>query len=157
VSVDFSVVWRVWSHIKTHRHRSSITLTMERIPFWLSFGVGAPASDPSPRKSGPSSDLEICAASRIVKGRTRTATLIEEAPSGTGMVVLSYRVVFRVSCRVVLCLYTVALPQVTVMRDRISWATPCVDEGRGLRLSMIMKRRMCGSQGVSYGVRDGMQ
>lgn len=72
--------------INTHKHRSSMTFTMERIPFWLSFGAGAPARDPSPRNRGPSSDLVICAASLIVKGRTRTATLIEEAPSEAAMV-----------------------------------------------------------------------
>jgi hypothetical protein len=56
------------------------------MPFWLSFGVGAPAKEPSPRKSGPSSHFEICAASRIVKGLTRTATVIDEASLEIAMV-----------------------------------------------------------------------
>lgn len=70
-----------YSHC-THRHLSSITLIIDRIPFWLSFGVGAPAKEPSPRKRGPSSHFEICAASLIVKGLTLTATVIDEASLG---------------------------------------------------------------------------
>lgn len=58
---------------------------MDRIPFWLSFGVGAPAREPSPRNSGPSSHRVIWAASLIVNGRTLTVTLIEEAPSEAAM------------------------------------------------------------------------
>lgn len=57
---------------------------MERIPFCESFG-GAEARDPSPRNTGPSSVLTNCAASRIVKGRTRTTTVMDEALSSTAM------------------------------------------------------------------------
>lgn len=53
---------------------------MVRMPFCDSLGVAA-TRDPSPRKTGPSSVLLNCEASRIVKGRTRTATVIEAAPS----------------------------------------------------------------------------
>lgn len=41
--------------VHTHRHRSSTTLTMLRMPRWFSFGVGTAASEPSPKKSVPSS------------------------------------------------------------------------------------------------------
>jgi hypothetical protein len=52
-----------------------------RIPFELSFGVGAAAKEPSPRNNAWSSHLDNCAASRIVNGRTRTVTEMDEAPS----------------------------------------------------------------------------
>ena len=56
------------------------------IPLGASFGIedigAAAASEPSPRKSGPSSHFVSWAASRIVKGRTRTVTAIEEAEEG---------------------------------------------------------------------------
>src|ERR1700744_2305073 len=68
----------------TYRHLSSTTLIMGRIPFCASFG-GAAAREPSPRNTGPSSVLTSWAASRMVKGRTRTATVIDEAPSSTAM------------------------------------------------------------------------
>jgi len=55
---------------------------MDRKPFCDSLG-GAATSEPSPRKTGPSSVLTTCAASRMVKGRTRTDTVIEEAPAST--------------------------------------------------------------------------
>ena len=51
------------------------------MPLELSFGVGAAAREPSPKKSAWSSHLDNCAASRIVNGRTRTVTEIEDAPS----------------------------------------------------------------------------
>lgn len=51
------------------------------MPFCEHLGAGAPASDPSPKKSGPSSALVNCAASLIVKGRTRTVTEMLEDPS----------------------------------------------------------------------------
>jgi len=47
---------------------------------------GAEAREPSPRNKGPSSVLTSCAASRMVKGRTRTATVMELAPSAGAMV-----------------------------------------------------------------------
>ena len=55
----------------------------DRMPFGASFGVddigAAAASEPSPKKSGPSSHFVIWAASRMVKGRTRTVTAMEDA------------------------------------------------------------------------------
>lgn len=47
--------------------------------------MGAAASDPSPKNKVESSVLVSCAASRIVNGRTRTATVIEEALSSVAM------------------------------------------------------------------------
>lgn len=58
---------------------------IERRPFWESFGVGAAAREPSPRKRVESSHFVNCAASLMVKGRTLTATEIEEAPSEAAM------------------------------------------------------------------------
>lgn len=52
---------------------------MDRMPFWVNLGVGAPAREPSPRNNGVSSHFDSCAASCIVKGRTRTVTEIDEA------------------------------------------------------------------------------
>jgi len=63
----------------TYKHLSSTTLITDRNPFCDNFGVGALASDPSPKNRGPSSHFVICAASRIVKGLTRTVTEIEFA------------------------------------------------------------------------------
>lgn len=70
----------------TYRHLSSTTLMMDLRPFFDSFGVGAAAREPSPRKMVESSHFVSCAASRIVNGRTRTVTEMEEAPSVTAMV-----------------------------------------------------------------------
>lgn len=39
----------------TYKHRSSTTLTMLRMPRWFNLGVGAAASEPSPRNNVPSS------------------------------------------------------------------------------------------------------
>lgn len=80
--------------VLAYRHRSSTTLIMFRRPRWCNFGMGAAASDPSPKNSVPSSLLTLpgvsgfvqsiscgsrrtysCAASLIVKGRTRTVAL----------------------------------------------------------------------------------
>lgn len=80
VTIDSKVI-----HQNSYRHFSSTTLMTDRMPFCEGFGVGAAASDPSPRKSGPSSHLESCAASRMVKGRTRTVTEMEDAPSAAVM------------------------------------------------------------------------
>jgi len=100
-AVYWFVFWRVkypgyhqqWDHNKgtssTYRHLSSTTLIIGLMPFWPSFGVGAAARDPSPRKRGPSSHFVSCAASRIVKGRTRTATVMEEAPSDRAVAILN--------------------------------------------------------------------
>lgn len=52
-----------------------------RMPLELRRGVGAAASEPSPRNNVESSVLVSCAASRIVNGRTRTVTEIDEAPA----------------------------------------------------------------------------
>lgn len=71
----------------THRHLSSTTLITDRRPFCANFGVGTAASEPSPRKNGPSSHLVSWAASRMVKGRTRTVTEIEDAPPSVLIVV----------------------------------------------------------------------
>jgi hypothetical protein len=65
----------------TYRHFSSRTLITGRIPLELSLGVGAAASEPSPRNNAWSSHLDSCAASRMVKGRTRTVTEMDDAPS----------------------------------------------------------------------------
>jgi hypothetical protein len=64
-----------------YKHFSSITLITGRMPFELILGVGRPASEPSPRNSVWSSLLVTCAASRMVKGRTRTVTEMEDAPA----------------------------------------------------------------------------
>jgi hypothetical protein len=56
-------------------------LITDRRPFCDSFGVGAAAREPSPKKIVESSHFVNCAASLIVKGRTLTVTEIEEAPS----------------------------------------------------------------------------
>lgn len=97
------ISWRcVKGAMETYRQRSSTTLMTFRIPRWCSLGAGAPASEPSPRKTVPSSVLcleihvsinasrwnhskkaweaYICAASRMVKGRTRTATVMDDCP-----------------------------------------------------------------------------
>lgn len=63
-----------------HRHFSSKTLMTGRMPLEFNLGVGIPASEPSPRNSVWSSVLVNCAASRIVNGRTRTVTEIDDAP-----------------------------------------------------------------------------
>lgn len=65
----------------SHRHFSSTTLMTGRIPFCFMCGAGADAREPSPRNIGPSSERVNCAASRMVKGRTRTVTWMLEAPS----------------------------------------------------------------------------
>jgi hypothetical protein len=52
-----------------------------RMPLELRRGVGAAASEPSPRKSVWSSLLVNCAASRMVNGRTRTVTEMDDAPA----------------------------------------------------------------------------
>lgn len=44
-------------------------------------GVGAAASEPSPRNSVDSSVFVSWAASRMVNGRTRTVTEMDEAPA----------------------------------------------------------------------------
>ena len=49
-------------------------------PLELIRGVGAAAREPSPRNSVESSVLVSCAASRIVNGRTRTVTEMDDAP-----------------------------------------------------------------------------
>lgn len=54
---------------------------MGRKPFLDNFGVGTAAKEPSPRKIVESSHFVNCAASRMVNGRTRTVTEMEEAPS----------------------------------------------------------------------------
>ena len=64
-----------------------MTLMTDRIPFECSFGVGAAASEPSPRKSVCSSLLASCAASLMVNGRTRTVTEMDDAPSAAMVVV----------------------------------------------------------------------
>jgi hypothetical protein len=51
------------------------------MPLELSLGVGAAAKEPSPKNNAWSSHLDNCAASRMVNGRTRTVTEIEDAPS----------------------------------------------------------------------------
>lgn len=74
------------TNIGTYKHLSSTTLMIDRRPFLDSFGVGAAAREPSPRKIVESSHFVSCAASRMVKGRTRTVTEIDEAPSETAMI-----------------------------------------------------------------------
>lgn len=54
-------------------------------PFWVILGVGAAASDPSPRNRVPSSVFANCAASRIVNGLTRTVTEMLDAPEAAAM------------------------------------------------------------------------
>lgn len=51
------------------------------MPLELSRGVGAAAREPSPRKRAWSSHFDNCAASRMVNGRTRTVTEMDDAPS----------------------------------------------------------------------------
>lgn len=58
------------------------------MPFCEYLGVGAPANEPSPKNSGPSSVLVNCAASLIVKGRTRTVTEMLEDPSLIAIIAL---------------------------------------------------------------------
>ena len=58
-----------------------MTLITLRNPFCPNFGACTPASEPSPRNSGPSSLLVSCAASLMVKGRTRTVTWMLDEPS----------------------------------------------------------------------------
>lgn len=60
---------------------SSTTLMIDLSPFFESFGVGAAAREPSPKKIVESSHFVNCAASLIVNGRTRTVTEIDDAPS----------------------------------------------------------------------------
>jgi hypothetical protein len=82
---------RCWAHVSyydvggnlmsPYRHFSSSTLITGRMPFELSFGVGIPAREPSPRNSAWSSHFDNCAASRMVNGRTRTVTEMDDAPS----------------------------------------------------------------------------
>jgi hypothetical protein len=74
----------------TYRHFSSTTLMTGRMPFCFMCGAGADAREPSPRNIGPSSERVNCAASRMVKGRTRTVTWMLDAPSvpGTAMFVV---------------------------------------------------------------------
>lgn len=120
---------------------------MDRIPFWFSLGVGTPASEPSPRNRGLSSVLESWAASRIVKGLTRTATVIEEAPSEEAMMELG------------VCYSR----QVAMLRGRgrDNWRLPAVGKGRWCwrcricRKSLTMKDEECVELKV-YGVRDGV-
>lgn len=52
-----------------------------RMPLDVRRGVGAAASEPSPRNRVESSVLVSCAASRMVNGRTRTVTEIDDAPA----------------------------------------------------------------------------
>ena len=63
-----------------YKHFSSMTLITGRMPLCI-LGAGTPASEPSPRKRVWSSFLVTWAASRIVKGRTRTVTEMEDAPA----------------------------------------------------------------------------
>lgn len=65
----------------TYKHFSSTTLMTGLSPFCANFGVDAAAKEPSPRNNGPSSHFASCAASRIVNGRTRTVTEMDDAPS----------------------------------------------------------------------------
>jgi hypothetical protein len=65
----------------SYRHFSSRTLITGLMPFELSVGLGAAAKEPSPKNNAWSSHLDNCAASRIVNGRTRTVTEMEDAPS----------------------------------------------------------------------------
>jgi hypothetical protein len=65
----------------SYRHFSSRTLITGLMPFELSLGVGAAAKEPSPKNNAWSSHLDNCAASRMVNGRTRTVTEMEDAPS----------------------------------------------------------------------------
>lgn len=87
-----------------YKHLSSTTLITGLIPFGASFGVvddivgAAPASEPSPRKSGPSSHFVSCAASRIVNGRTRTVTDIDEAEAEGSLPVAPVAIVYGLAC-----------------------------------------------------------
>lgn len=87
-----------------YKHLSSTTLITGLIPFGASFGVVddivgvAAASEPSPRKSGPSSHFVSCAASRIVNGRTRTVTDIEEAEAEGSLSVAPVAMVYGLAC-----------------------------------------------------------
>jgi len=92
--LDWIVLWRVENPTilvsfrsrnrkgekKSYKHLSSMILITERSPLLCNFGVGAAAIEPSPKKSGWSSHRANWAASRIVKGRTRTVTEMEDAP-----------------------------------------------------------------------------
>jgi len=51
---------------RSYKHLSSITFNTGRMPLAVGFGVGAPASDPSPRNNGPSGIWVNCAASRTL-------------------------------------------------------------------------------------------
>ena len=44
---------------KTYKHRSSTTLMTDRMPLWFSFGVGAPAREPSPKNVAESSVFDL--------------------------------------------------------------------------------------------------
>lgn len=59
---------------ETYKHRSSTTLMTDRMPRWLSFGVGAPASEPSPRKTELSSDFTLVLVSKM-RSRARGGLL----------------------------------------------------------------------------------
>jgi hypothetical protein len=82
---------RCWAHVSSYhvgrnrmspyRHFSSSTLITGRMPLELSFGVGIPAREPSPKNNAWSSHFDNCAASRMVNGRTRTVTEMDDAPS----------------------------------------------------------------------------
>lgn len=120
---------------------------MDRIPFWFSLGVGTPANDPSPRKRGPSSVLEIWAASRIVKGLTRTVTVIEEAPSEEAMMEFGA------------CLFPPRLDVAGQLSRQL--ATPCGRQGQVVlaSLSNMSKVTMEDEECVElevYGVRDAV-
>lgn len=73
----------------SYKHFSSKTLITGLMPLELSLGVGAAAREPSPKNNAWSSHLDNCAASRMVNGRTRTVTEIEDAPS-LAMIVLNW-------------------------------------------------------------------
>ena len=57
-----------YSASHSHRHLSSTTFNTGRMPFDFNEGAGAPASEPSPRKRGPSGTCVNCAASRTCAG-----------------------------------------------------------------------------------------
>jgi hypothetical protein len=76
-----AMVHSSWLKSLSYRHFSSTTLMTGRIPFCFMCGAGADAREPSPRNIGPSSERVNCAASRMVKGRTRTVTWMLDAPS----------------------------------------------------------------------------
>lgn len=77
--------------VSAYKHLSSTTFMTDLMPFCDSFGVGAAAKDPSPRKRGPSSHFVICAASLIVNGLTRTVTEIELAAPSAASIALGMR------------------------------------------------------------------